>query len=267
MPKPTNTKPAASNKKQASKADPKKPQSKAAAEKKAPRRNLNQVVGFVYGGDIIKASHVYLFSADNLEVVDYVRANLVQNFGSRVSGRYVKCEDAEEILNAVYAAAEEKEYNVDPECKNILKSNINDAAELIKTASGSNAAHTIKLNEESKAKKTTAKSTKAGAKGGKAGAAKGGNKKTNKKDEEDADENEEVAEEGDEEANEEEGAEGEEEEAQDEEGEEGEEVEEEENAEGDEEEEDTKAAKKPAAQKQANKGGAAPKGGRGRPKV
>jgi hypothetical protein len=168
--KTANTKQSANTKQPAkktqSKPEPKKQQSKVAVEKKVQRKNLNQCVGFVYGGSLIKGSHVYLFQCDNVDAVSHVRETLVPYFGGNVNGRYVKCEDAEETMNSILATAEEKGFNTDPDCQNILKCNIGDGSELIKTAANVNIAHLLKLNEaEDKPKKTTTKGSKAPAKG------------------------------------------------------------------------------------------------------
>lgn len=183
----TKTQSKPEQKKVQSKADPKKggkTATKATGEKKTVRKNLNQCVGFVYAGSMIKASHVYLFECDNSDPVTYVRENLVPYFGIEVNGRYVKCADAEETMKAVLADSAEKGYQCDAECQNILKCNIGDASSLIKDAAAANTAHTLTLVDQNNKPKKAGK-VKADTKGGK------GSKKASKDDEDAEDEQEE----------------------------------------------------------------------------
>ncbi|VBB18581.1 hypothetical protein YASMINEVIRUS_1044 [Yasminevirus sp. GU-2018] len=212
-----------------------KPTSKP-AEKKATKAKLNQCVAFIYGGSLIKASHVYLFAVENGDAVEYVREHLTPYFGHAVTGRYVKCEDAEATLASVYETAEEKEYIVDADCKNILKCNVGEAADLLKTVADVNVAHTIKLGaeEEKPAKAKASKAKKPATKG----------KKAAKDDEEELD----AAEDEEEDVEDAE-------DADEEEGEDAEEAEEGDEAEAEEEEEEVKPAKKSAPQKGGNKAG------------
>lgn len=242
-----------------SKAEPKKAQSKSTAkaptkttttkgttEKKPPRKNLNQSVGFVYAGDIIKGSNVYLFHSDSANPTEHVRETLVPYFGANVNGRFVKCEDAEETFNAVLAAAEEKEYKSALDCKNILKCNVGDAADLIKTAAGASIAHVIKLTEPEdkpdKAKATTKGAAKGAAtKGGKA--KKDAEEEDEAADEADNDDGDEVSDEAEADADDEGEAESDDEEAEA-------------------ESEDEPEPPKKVVQKGGAKGGAVQKGGK-----
>jgi len=140
------------------------------------RRNLNEAVGFVYGGDLIKASCAYVFAVPNKEVKKYVEDNLVSYYGSRVSGRYIKCEDCQETFKNVLKFAEEKGYCTDAG-SHILKIAVNNAANMLKEVSGENTAHTFTLQEkeDKKEKSDKDKSDKKG-KSGKS------EKKTGKKD-------------------------------------------------------------------------------------
>ena len=65
---------------------------------KPRRKNLNECVAFVYGGDCMKASVVHVFAVDEKNPTTYVEEKLVPYYGSKIGGRYVKCEDSEETL-------------------------------------------------------------------------------------------------------------------------------------------------------------------------
>lgn len=198
------------------------------AEKKAPRRNLNQAVAFLYGGSLVKASHVYVFAVENKDVVAHVRENLSQYFGNAVTGRSVKCENAEETLAEVLAQAEKKGYRVETECP-ILKCSVNNASQLLKEVAECNTANSFKLaeDEEKPAKKTDSKKEKAAS-------VKKGKKDATAESDEDAEDDEDEAEETDEE-----------------EGEDGEDADDADDAESEEEEEKKPAAKK-GVQKKAD---------------
>jgi hypothetical protein len=119
------------------------------SEKKAPRRNLNETVAYIYGGVLIKASHVFVFAVNNKDVSAYARENLAKYFGSSVTGRSAKCEDSEKTLAEVLAKAEEKGYSVEPGCC-ILKCSVNNASALLKEVTGCNVVNSFKLSDEEK---------------------------------------------------------------------------------------------------------------------
>jgi hypothetical protein len=125
--------------------------------KKASSQRLNQAVAFVYGGSL-KASVVYTFAVDSLEVATYVRDNLCQYYGTELGGRYFKCEDANETLQSVLAQAQKKGNRLDNNY-NMLKLSVNNAAKLFKDVTGAGAAHTLKLSDDGtdKAKKSSNK--------------------------------------------------------------------------------------------------------------
>lgn len=108
------------------------------------QKNLNNCVGFVYGGSLIKASNLYLFSVDSKDVVDYVQNNLTKWFGNQISGRFVKCEDASATLQRVIELATERKYLAEPNY-NILKVSVTNGVALLKEVSGATVASTIKL--------------------------------------------------------------------------------------------------------------------------
>jgi len=147
------------------KAEPKKvtkgAATKGTSEPKKAKKNLTQCVGFIYGGELIKGSHAYLFQCDTTDPVTYVRETLVPYFGGNVTGRYVKCEDADATMAIVLENVETKGFNTDGECQQILKCNVSDASELIKTAASANIAHVLKLTEsEPKPKKESTTASK-----------------------------------------------------------------------------------------------------------
>jgi len=145
---------------------------KADTEKKTARRNLNETIGFIYGGNM-KASHVYVFALNNKDVTTYVKENLVEYFGSEISGRYVKCENSEEAFASLLEQAEKNNYCTEPGSK-ILKCAVTNAATLCKEVTGSASANVITIKEkeakegkegkEEKAKKTTGTTSTKGAK-------------------------------------------------------------------------------------------------------
>jgi hypothetical protein len=129
-----------------SKNNSKKTLSKNTVSKKSIK-NKNQYVGFIYGGSIIKATHIYLFQCNNTDAISHVRKTLVPYFGGNIYGRYVRCKDAKETMNIILEASLEKGYQTDTDCQNILKCNIGDASEFIKNCAGVNMCNVIKLNE------------------------------------------------------------------------------------------------------------------------
>ena len=130
-------------------------------KKSSPKRNQTEAVGFVYGGALFKGSRVFVFSCkDCKDCVGYVKENLVQFYGSDVSGRYVKCENSEETLEKILDQAKEKGYYVEENC-NVLKLSVSDASKLLKDVSGYTSCHNIKVNVgEKTSKKTASKNTK-----------------------------------------------------------------------------------------------------------
>jgi hypothetical protein len=74
------------------------------ATKKQTAVKKNQSVGYVYGGCLMKANHVYLFateSKDKSDVLEYVKDNLSEYFGEELNGRYVEVEDSVSGLEKV----------------------------------------------------------------------------------------------------------------------------------------------------------------------
>jgi hypothetical protein len=216
----------------------KKAPAKEASEKKTPRRNLNQAVAFIYGGSLIKASHVYLFQVEDKDVVAYAQKNLSQYFGDKVSGRSVKCENAEDIFNRVLEQAEEKEYRVEPNCP-ILKCSVNNAAQLLKDIAECSTANSFTLSKDKVkgSKKDAGKKEKPVVKKGK----KGKKEETADSDAEHSDDAEDAEDADEVEEDEENADENEDEDADD--------AEDAEEAGSDEEEEEKPAAKKSAPKK------------------
>lgn len=129
---------------------------------KSRRKNLNECVGFVYGGDCMKASVVRVFAVNEKDPTTYLKENLVPHYGSKIGGRYVKCENSEETLKTLLNKATEDNSQCEKDC-NLLKLSIQNGANLLREVSGSNVAHTIKLNTEKleKESKNVAKADKA----------------------------------------------------------------------------------------------------------
>jgi len=134
------------------------------SEKKAPRKNLNESVGFVYGGDVIKVNHVFVFQCNEKDPTQYVTDNLVQYYGPTLSGRYVKCEDAQTTFDELLAQAGAHQYQL-ADGSYIFTCSVQNGSNLLKEVSGQTTAHTIKLGADedkpAKAKKTPAKGKKA----------------------------------------------------------------------------------------------------------
>lgn len=132
---------------------------------KKPRKDtskLTHVVGFIYGGSTIKASTLYMFGNDTKNVEEYITNNL-QWAGKCVSGRYVKCEDHEEMLTKLRELATKREVIAEPG-SNILKLSVINGSALLKEATGTSQAHNIKLNSDAvetkkKEKKVVVKKT------------------------------------------------------------------------------------------------------------
>jgi hypothetical protein len=128
---------------------------------KVRRQHMNECVAFVFGGDIMKTSNIYVFAVDTKDPVPYIKENLVQFYGSNVGGRYVKCVDSEDTLEQVLSLADERGYRTENGC-NFLKVNVNNGSALLRDAAGVNVAHAIKLENTNKkqSKKTKKSKTK-----------------------------------------------------------------------------------------------------------
>lgn len=128
---------------------PKKAQRKSHSDVKekstsSKRKNLNESVCFVYGGKVMKATTVYLYPVDSLDFVEYTKEHLVPYYGSDVSCRYVKCENAKETFDKVMESLKEKGYAVENGF-NFVKISVATIVPFLRTASGSSTVHTFKL--------------------------------------------------------------------------------------------------------------------------
>jgi len=136
-------------------------QSRRLVKKKAQRPKLEQAVGFIHGGEL-KASRIFAFAvtdgSDVESVKNYVKDNLVTYFGPVLSGRYVKCEDANETLATILDSAGEDRI----ENCTIIKRNVQNAAILYRDSIGNGVTHTFSLSDEKAktGKKTTGAKTK-----------------------------------------------------------------------------------------------------------
>lgn len=124
-----------------------------------------QYVGFVYGGPLKASVCVFFHTTENVN--DFVRDNLVRYYGKTISGRFVKCDNAEELYEEVLEKALEQQSGTETHAENILKLNVNTAATVIKECSGNTRATQIKIvdvdddeEEETKPKKTAKKTAK-----------------------------------------------------------------------------------------------------------
>ena len=132
----------------------KKATSDKAGSKAAPQRKEKENVGFICGGDVMKVNHVVMFKCDNDDVVSYVKETFVKIFGSSISGRYVKCENAEKTLQEIFDNAKDQGFTIENNC-NALKVSVDNASVLLKKVTDSDVAHFIKLTENKKPKKET----------------------------------------------------------------------------------------------------------------
>src|SRR5207237_395347 len=76
--------------------------------RKNAKKELTNVVGFVYGGSIIKSGCIYVFCTNNDNVIEYIRKTYTQYFGECLYGGFVKCENAEKALARVLAKAQKE---------------------------------------------------------------------------------------------------------------------------------------------------------------
>lgn len=135
----------------------------------SPQRNLKETVGFIYGGELMKVNRVIMFGCNDDDVIGYVKKTFVKMFGSAISGRYVKCENAEKALKDIFEnVMEHKEESkdkprqctlIEDDC-NLLKSSVDAASKLIKKMANSDVAHTIKLTDAKKTVKPKGKEPK-----------------------------------------------------------------------------------------------------------
>jgi hypothetical protein len=110
-----------------------------------PRRNLKEMIGYIYGGDMLKPNRVVFFHRDNLNYADHVKDTYFDFYGPNVSGRGVKCEDAEKTFNALMKKANKDECVVH---ENMVKLSVNNSSALMKKVSGSTSAFTLKFDED-----------------------------------------------------------------------------------------------------------------------
>ena len=127
-----------------------------------PCNTANECVCIIYGGSLMKASTVYLIRVYSKNPVEFVKENLVQWFGNKIGGRFVKCANADDVFERVLELATERECRVEP-TGNILKLSVTNGSALLKEVSGSSTAQSIKLTAnviETKAPPKAKKETK-----------------------------------------------------------------------------------------------------------
>jgi len=133
-------------------------------KKSQPRKNLNQTVGYIYGGDVFKAQSCYVFSCDSKDPTEHIKTTLFQYYGPNVSGRFFKVEDAEKSLEAVLKKAGSKKYTIGDDL-HLLHVSVENCTKLFKEVTGCSTCNTLKFaNGEKADRKTSAKSTKKGGK-------------------------------------------------------------------------------------------------------
>jgi hypothetical protein len=115
-------------------------------EETKPKRTLcKECIGFVYGGDYVKISCVYVFKLDSLNFQEYVEKELVPFFGANISGRYVKCHNSNEAYDTFIQLLKDKEYKVDDSCS-FVKVSVSNASPLLREVAGTKRVYTIKVN-------------------------------------------------------------------------------------------------------------------------
>jgi hypothetical protein len=156
MPKNTGTSASTSSNKGTTKQDKKSTNdsksgksTKEPAEKKSGKKELHEVVGFVFGGSIMKTSYIHVFAANHTNAKQHVLDTYSDVFGTAFGGRYVKCEDSEKTMADVLAQAEADGYIVEAG-KNFLKCNVQNGSALLKNVTGCKAVSTIRLIEKEK---------------------------------------------------------------------------------------------------------------------
>ena len=107
-----------------------------------------ECIGFVSGG-ILKANHLYVFSADTTDAKQYAKDNLVQYYGD-VNGRYIKVSNASSVLNNFYKSIEDKSYVMNKDNKNILHCGVKEASEIMKQVTESKTIATFKFGDKTK---------------------------------------------------------------------------------------------------------------------
>ena len=132
--------------------------SSAKGSTRVPKEDLNQAVGFVYGGSLLKSNHVVFFKCDNINVGDHVRTEMASHYGQLITGRYIKCADADTVYEKVLADTDNKENRPEAEFPNIVNCSVADAVKYIKTASGASTAHSFRLVEAEPKSRASAKS-------------------------------------------------------------------------------------------------------------
>lgn len=100
---------------------------------------------YVYGG-ALKSKHTYFFVTDYQDkdgIIDFVKNNFVQFYGSVLSGRYIPCVDAENALEQVVELAKSDGYDLDG---HIITASVGNSTALLKKATNEETAHTFTIN-------------------------------------------------------------------------------------------------------------------------
>lgn len=111
---------------------------------KQPKKT--EALCYVYGG-ALKSKHTRFFVADYKDkngIVEFVKNNFVQYYGSVLSGRYIPCEDGEKALAQVVQLAKSEKYDLDGY---IITASVGNATALLKKATSEETAHTFTIDD------------------------------------------------------------------------------------------------------------------------
>lgn len=108
----------------------------------------SDVIGFFYGGDVIKAGRIRFFVTKQKDIDNYIGLNINAWYGS-VDVRYIECDDVADKYDKLMALAKEKKYVID-NCSNFLSCNIHTGMQLLQEICQTN--RSIKRNNIPKGK-------------------------------------------------------------------------------------------------------------------
>lgn len=101
---------------------------------------------YVYGG-VMKSKHTAYFAITDYQdkegVVEFVKNNFVQFYGSVLSGRYIPCVDAKKALDQVVELAKREKYDMDG---HIITASVGNSTTLLKKATNEETAYTFTID-------------------------------------------------------------------------------------------------------------------------
>jgi hypothetical protein len=107
---------------------------------------LDQVVGFVYGGSLMNDDMKVFFKCYIFDVAKHVRANMAPYYGNNIKVCYIRCDNADSVYNDILNSFD-KVIDIFPEDEfpNIVRCSIHNAVDIMKDVSDTTSIHKFNL--------------------------------------------------------------------------------------------------------------------------